>query len=169
MRTLASRLRVTPFHAVSALLAVVAAMVAVVATQLGSSYADGHVKVMKLAHSDLRAAAAKTFLIDCAHQPVVRPRLYTLTCGDANVAIDHATWSRWGGVEATASARYTENTCTPNCAAGHYVHQPVKAVAHGLKHRSGTAIYTKITVTFLGKAPSWVHGHSTTFDVTPVS
>ncbi|HWU33296.1 MAG TPA: hypothetical protein VN108_10495 [Marmoricola sp.] len=164
----ASRNRVAPIATIAVLVALIAVLGGVVVSQLGSSYADGGVKTVQLSSNDLAAVARKTYLIDCSHQAVARPEDYTLTCGDANIAVDHVAWTTWGGVDAKATARYIENTCEPYCAAGNNIYRSVEIVAHGLKRKAGNAVYTLITVNFPVDPPSWVHGKTTTFDVAPI-
>lgn len=168
MQSIGSRIRMAPVATIAVLVALIAALGIVVAHQLGSNFADGGVKTVALSSNDLAAVARRTYLIDCSHQPVARPSEYTLTCGDANIAVDHVSWSTWGGVQAKATARYVENTCEPYCAAGHNIYLPVTIVAHGLKRKAGNAVYTLITVTYTKTSPSWVHGTSETFDVAPI-
>ncbi|HEY1778331.1 MAG TPA: hypothetical protein VGG41_19400 [Solirubrobacteraceae bacterium] len=50
----------------------------------------------------------------------VRPTSIILTCGDANSALTHLHWQRFGGVTAAATGDYSANDCTPNCAAGKF-------------------------------------------------
>lgn len=164
----ASRNRMAPIATIAVLVALIAVLGGVLISQLESNYADGQVKTVALSSNDFTAVARKTYLIDCSREPVARPVEYTLTCGDANIAIDHVNWSTWGGVDAKGTGRYVENTCTPYCAAGHNIYLPVSVVAHGLRRKAGNAVYTLITVTYTKTSPSWVHGKSATFDVAPV-
>lgn len=148
-----------------AIAAVVAVGVGLVGHQWSRSYADGAPTVVRLGSADLATMAGKTYLIDCAHQPVARPKTFTLTCGDANSGLEHLSWSVWGGATARATATYVENNCTPTCVAGKFIHYPARVQADRLARKDGTAYYRSILVVFPKGHPSWVKGDRTRFDV----
>ena len=143
----------------------IALMLVCVGYQWSRSYADGAPRVTPLSATDPATLARKTYLIDCGHDPVARPSEFTLTCGDANTAIEHTQWTRWGGTRALATATYVENTCTPYCAAGHLAHYPARVVAKGLVRKDGTGRYRVIVVHFPGAHPDWVKHHRARFEM----
>jgi len=145
--------------------AVAAMAVVLVGHQWTRGYADAAPTIVKLSSSDPATLATKTYLIDCSHQPVVRPKSFTLTCADANSYLQRLDWTVWGGATAKASATYVENDCTPNCAAGKFVRYPAKVQADRRARKDGTAYYRSILVVFPGKHPSWVKHGRTRFDV----
>jgi hypothetical protein len=53
--------------------------------------------------------------------PAVTPVAIVLACGDANASLVDLTWSSWTSSSATATGKYTRNTCVPNCALGTFV------------------------------------------------
>jgi hypothetical protein len=53
--------------------------------------------------------------------PAVTPATIVLACGDANASLVDLTWSSWTSLSATATGRFTRNTCVPNCALGTFV------------------------------------------------
>ncbi|MGD0198150.1 MAG: hypothetical protein ABSC56_09635 [Solirubrobacteraceae bacterium] len=105
------------------------------------------------------AAAATTSGPDrvvgnCQHSQV-KPAAIVLACADANAYIDKIDWKTFGGTTATGSGDYVENTCTPNCAGGHFKSYPMNFVLSGAKpcfdrHDD----YRKLKITFLDKRPS---------------
>jgi hypothetical protein len=56
--------------------------------------------------------------------PAVEPSGIILACADANVYLDHLTWSTWGESGAVGAGDYTHNLCQPTCAAGTFVSVP---------------------------------------------
>jgi hypothetical protein len=48
-----------------------------------------------------------------------KPGKIILSCGDGNTWLSKLKWSSWSSTQAVANGNYTENTCTPDCAAGH--------------------------------------------------
>jgi len=146
-------------------LAVAAVVIGYGAQMWSRSYADGGPQTTRLTSVDPAALASKTYLIDCAHQPVVRPRQFTVTCGDANEGLERLHWTQWGGAKAKATGRYVENTCTPYCAAGHFKRYRAEITATHLLRKDGTGRYRTIVVHFPGKHPSWVKHHRASFDI----
>jgi hypothetical protein len=53
--------------------------------------------------------------------PAVTPVAIVLACGDANASLVDLTWSSRTSSSATATGKYTRNTCVPNCALGTFV------------------------------------------------
>ena len=64
---------------------------------------------------------------DCVHSQV-RPSMVVLFCADANAALTHLRWSKFGGATARATGDYAFNDCKPYCAAGKVHSYPVTAV-----------------------------------------
>lgn len=129
------------------------------------SYADSAPVPAPLSSADPAVLASHTYLIDCEHQPVVRPATFVLTCADANSSIEPATWEVWGGAVARGTGTYLENDCTPDCAAGRFRAYPVVLIADDLATADGTAHYRRISLRFTKQAPSWVRHGRTDFDV----
>lgn len=153
--------------AVAALAVVLAAVGAVFGGYLWSkSYADQAPQVSRVSASDPAANADHTYLIDCSRQPVVRPAQVTLTCADANTALTHVRWQTWGGPDASGTATYVENDCTPDCAAGTLAHYRALVTADRLTRMDGTATYRRVMVRFPAGHPRWVKGGRTAFLVT---
>lgn len=149
----------------AAVAAVVTAGVLSLAWQWGRSGADADGVVVVQTGSSVSASVPAAYLFDCAQQPVQAPAFFTVTCGDANSALEDVSWVSWGGVAATATGRYVENTCEPYCAAGRMVEYPVSISAGGLAQRGSARAYTTITLTFPEGRPEWLHGRTTHFDV----
>ncbi|GAA4842423.1 hypothetical protein GCM10023221_20500 [Luteimicrobium xylanilyticum] len=150
---------------VAVLVTALAALVALTgaAFQLSRSYADDAPHVSVLATSTLRAERA--YLVDCSHQPVFRPTSFTVTCGDANAAIESVDWSRWTTAEAEGTATYVENDCDPYCAAGHLREYPVEVRADRVSRDGSAHVFRRLVLTFPDRHPGWVTGGRTTFDV----
>ncbi|BBH18599.1 hypothetical protein Back2_28860 [Nocardioides baekrokdamisoli] len=168
MRSLTPRLLSVPMVAVVILIAAVAAAGGVALGQFSSAFADTHVQVANVAN-DAHAVGAKTYLLTCGRQPVNRPKLYSLTCGDENVGVENLSWTGWGTAQAHATGRLVYNTCTPYCAAGNYVSAPVTVTAHGLVRKAGTAVYEKVTVSFTKKVRGDLAPMAGTWDVSASS
>lgn len=152
------------FAAVAGVLAGLAVAAAALCA-VSVSYADGAPIPAPLSSADPAVLASHTYLIDCEHQPVVRPASFVLTCADANSSIEPATWSVWGGPVARATGTYSENDCTPNCAAGTFHAYPVVMTAEDLAKADGTGHYRRISLRFTRDAPTWVKHRRTDFDV----
>jgi hypothetical protein len=85
-------------------------------------------------------------LPDCQGKPQVRPSSVLFACGDGGVYATGVHWNDWGAPFATATATIHENTCTPNCAQGHFIVYPVYLAVTGRQQCSrGGAAYLKAT------------------------
>jgi hypothetical protein len=94
-------------------------------------------------------------LVDCQHHAVILPHAFTLTCADANDALVNLSWVSWRGV-AYGSGTERINSCTPNCAAGHFHSYHalitlwrVRARGHG----TGQLKFTRLTEVYTGARP----------------
>jgi hypothetical protein len=74
----------------------------------------GAIAIPALASSDARRVVG-----NCTSSQV-RPASIIIACADANIALTHLRWQRFGGVTAVADGSYSANDCMPNCAAGHF-------------------------------------------------
>lgn len=101
------------------------------------------------AGADTKAAGQAKGLpevIDCSFdKPAVRPANLILACADLGAEVDKITWKSWGADKAEGDGTERDNTCTPNCAAGHYVTKPVHVVLSEPVQPAG--LYTKATTT----------------------
>jgi hypothetical protein len=70
-------------------------------------------------------AATGTHLLTCTRQLVTRPGNYLLSCADANARLTRVQWSSWGATRATGAGTLSQNSCTPNCASGHFINYAV--------------------------------------------
>lgn len=92
---------------------------------------------------------------DCG--PLVSaPRSIVITCADANYELARLTWHGWGGTAATAAGTARANTCTPNCAAGHFKSYPVSATADRLRTCGKAKYYARLTLVYAGARPAGV-------------
>src|SRR5436309_3136119 len=57
----------------------------------------------------------------------VRPSTIIVACGDGNLVLAHMRWTRWGGRTASGHGTALYNTCSPDCAHGHFAHTAVEA------------------------------------------
>jgi hypothetical protein len=55
--------------------------------------------------------------INCT-QFKTKPMRITLSCGDGSSWLGRLKWSSWSKTQAVASGNFTQNNCTPDCAAG---------------------------------------------------
>jgi hypothetical protein len=81
---------------------------------LAAALLAGAIAIPALASSDARRVVG-----NCTKSQV-RPASIIVACADANIALTHLRWQRFGGVTAIASGSYSANDCNPNCAAGHF-------------------------------------------------
>jgi len=94
------------------------------------------------------AGQSKTLpqVIDCSFdKPVVRPASLILACADLGVQVEKITWNSWAPDKAEGEGTARENTCTPICAAGHYITKPVHVVLSD--PIQPVDLYTKATIT----------------------
>lgn len=74
-------------------------------------------------------AKAPPQVIDCSFdKPAVRPVNLILACADLGAEVDKIAWKSWTSDKAEGDGTERLNTCTPNCAAGHYTTKPVHIV-----------------------------------------
>ncbi|HEY4918174.1 MAG TPA: hypothetical protein VIH92_14780 [Solirubrobacteraceae bacterium] len=100
------------------------------------------------------ASAASPLKITNCNRAASSPKLLTLTCGDANMALNGMSWSSFGGAVAQGRGTFVANTCEPNCAAGKDVSYPVKVKATGvLRCKHGLRVYGRLALQFTGRAP----------------
>lgn len=68
-------------------------------------------------------------VVDCSFdKPAVRPPNLILACADLGVQVEKITWKSWAADKAEGDGTERDNTCTPNCAAGHYTIKPVHVI-----------------------------------------
>ena len=85
-------------------------------------------------------------VIDCSFdKPAVRPVNLILACADLGAEVDKITWKSWAADKAEGEGTERDNTCTPNCAAGHYITKPVHVVLSDPIQPAD--LYTKATTT----------------------
>lgn len=101
-------------------------------------------------------AAAPVKITNCVRASS-RPRALTLTCGDGNTVLTELRWSSFGGASARARGTLEMNTCSPNCARGNVVSYPVAVRANAPRTcKAGLRVYNKLTLQFIGRAPTSV-------------
>jgi hypothetical protein len=96
-------------------------------------------------------------IVTCDKKLRVRPKSYLLACGDGSQWLSRLHWSSWTTGEATASGRFTFNTCTPNCAKGKFITSPVLVVlwrTAAVPHHTGQRAFMRMTVIYTGKRPA---------------
>ncbi|KZM72359.1 hypothetical protein AWN90_36150 [Nocardia terpenica] len=75
------------------------------------------------------AADSRPEVIDCSFdQPAVRPPTLILACADLGMRVEQIRWRSWGTDKAEGDGVEHDNTCDPNCAAGHFVTKQVHVV-----------------------------------------
>src|SRR5487761_1964381 len=67
------------------------------------------------------SASKPTGIMSCAKAVVVKPSSFVISCGDGNNYLQKIKWSKWTLTSALGTATYTENNCTPYCAAGKFI------------------------------------------------
>jgi hypothetical protein len=94
-------------------------------------------------------------LVNCQHRAVILPHSFILTCADANDLLTNLSWVSWRDV-AFGSGTERVNSCTPNCAAGHFHSYPAlitvwRPRARG--HGTGQLKFTRLTEVYTGARP----------------
>jgi hypothetical protein len=87
---------------------------------------------------------------------VSRPTDLVLACGDGNYALGSLRWRGWGNPSATATGVARANTCTPNCAQGHFKSYRMTATASRLTRCGKARYYAVLTITYPGARPAGV-------------
>jgi hypothetical protein len=96
------------------------------------------------ATSTAAPTAAVPRVIDCSFDPpAVRPAHMILACADLGARVEQITWKSWGPARAEGDGTERDNTCDPNCAAGHFVTKPVHIVLSDPTQPGN--VFTKVT------------------------
>lgn len=96
----------------------------------------------------------RTVIVQCAGTRRARPRQIVLACADANWGVARLRWRSWGARRAVARGLAYANTCTPNCAAGRFVHYRVRVVARRLVRTALGRRYTLLRVRAFRRPPA---------------
>ena len=80
---------------------------------------------LSLVFAPSATAATNTYVNNCGTAQV-KPTSLTQFCADAGAGLSGIKWSSWNAKSATGTALYSENDCTPNCAAGKIFSTKVK-------------------------------------------
>jgi hypothetical protein len=96
------------------------------------------------------ASAASSKKITNCNKAASKPKSITLTCADANTALNKISWSSFGGSTAKGKGTLVVDLCEPNCASGKNASYPASVVATGSKKCKGATVYGKLTLTFTG-------------------
>ena len=94
-------------------------------------------------------------------RPTAKPHSYILTCADAGIQINQATYStaardRWGSAFVDGKGTYVYNDCVPYCAAGHLHRHPVAFVLYRIRTVNGHRLYTRLRATYAGMSEVFV-------------
>jgi hypothetical protein len=81
-----------------------------------------------------------------------KARLPVIYIGESNVFVRTPHWSGWSGSSAHTSGELWVNTCTPNCAAGHYRTYSARISFWGVTARDGVRYFSRMGLRY------W-HGH----------
>jgi hypothetical protein len=100
------------------------------------------------------ASSSRSLAINC-NQEQFKPKRITIACGDAGIYLGKLKWSNWGSSSASATGTYNQNTCTPDCAAGHIKSYPVKVTLSKPKVCSIQAnpAFRQAALTYTGARP----------------
>lgn len=85
---------------------------------------------------------------------VSAPKELVLACGDGNYLLANLKWRGWGSGTATATGMAQANTCTPNCASGHFRSYRMTATATRLSTCGKARYYATLTVVYPGARPA---------------
>jgi hypothetical protein len=83
--------------------------------------------------------------------PATRPAEMTLACGDGGIVAQNLEWTAWSALGAHAKGIAEVNQCTPDCARGTEVREPVTIDLSGLRVTSnGDRYFTHIAFAIPG-------------------
>lgn len=80
----------------------------------------------------------------------VRPVNIVMAC-DGGQTLEAINWTAWKPSEAIGRGTSLENTCTPSCAAGHFIRNSIAIRLLGSRLCNGARQYTRISYTYVGK------------------
>ena len=80
----------------------------------------------------------------------VKPTGLVLSCADADTALETLKWTSWGSSKARATGIFSENDCSPTCAAGMFHRYKAVVTLSAPKTVKGTKVFTKARVVFPG-------------------
>jgi hypothetical protein len=106
-----------------------------------------------------KPATPETVVLNCLSKPQTKPRDFVLTCADGNAALIKLAWTSWTPALATATGTFTENDCTPDCAAGHFHNYPVIWVLWHPVRYGHDQRFSEDTMIFTGARPLVLNGH----------
>jgi hypothetical protein len=112
------------------------------------------------------ATAGRPRVMTCTGATVVKPTAYTISCADANSALAKLHWTIWVKGGARATGTFSENDCTPYCAAGKFISYPAKVALSGARTTAHGLLYTRLTITYTAHAKR--QHFSTTLPTTPL-
>ncbi|HEY4277165.1 MAG TPA: hypothetical protein VGM91_03035 [Conexibacter sp.] len=93
------------------------------------------------------AATRPAGLLNCARNLQVKPKVFTLACGDGNVGLSSLRWTSFGGASARATGIFAVNQCDPNCASGTVLRRRVTVVATRPGMFGGKRTYSRLALT----------------------
>lgn len=121
-----------------------------------------------LAASAAPATSHQVVLVNqCTGTGQVRPKSFDPGCMPSNSFITHMSWTSWGSV-AFGHATFKINNCTPTCAQGKFVSNPILTVlwrARPWPKHTGREYFTRLTVIFTGAH----HPHGPAAQTLPVN
>lgn len=92
--------------------------------------------------------ASTTKIQPCVGHATTKPKVYVITCADANTEIRSMTWKTWSSNIALGTGTYEYNTCTPTCVAGHNVNDPATVTLSKPKVGSSGSVFSQMTVKY---------------------
>ena len=87
-------------------------------------------------------------IMSCAQAVVVKPSSFVISCADGNSYLQKIKWGKWTSTSANATATYTENNCTPYCAAGKFINYTAKVTLSAVRSTKSGKLFTKLYVAY---------------------
>jgi hypothetical protein len=126
----------------------------------GVAAASGTPRTSSVSAPRQLVAVALPKVLDCGGKVVFEPGQYVLACADYNAYFTALRWTAWTARSATAVGVYSQNDCTPDCAAGHFWSAPgtitlttPRPTKLGVLFTSARYSYTRSFVTSLPTKP----------------
>ena len=108
---------------------------------------------------------AKTVVIDCSGQGVVRPKQIVLSCADDGVSVTNLRWTTWTLNGATGTGTLVWNTCLPHtCAAGIVQKYAVRVRLGRVASGPGIDVFSGMTLAFPQGGPAAAETATYTLD-----
>ena len=108
-----------------------------------------------LPNGDVPPKSSVAVIDNCTDVGQIEPSSIVLNCGSGGGTASTLTWSQWAAEGAVGRGTVNLLTCNPTCASGQDVaYQISLTLSEPVRAASGARYFTRITLSFIGVAPS---------------